>query len=150
MKSIKEVITDPAKRDAVIDDTALLIDDEVKKKKGISGAAIKAGYSVVRRLKKGRMIHKTLNNLIDDFIAALEPLHLTYREAGERGFDRYLAEREDDASERLLTVTDQRAEKVEKGIVTKTYYKLRPRAIEHVKAALPGLGLLVDEHTIDD
>jgi hypothetical protein len=50
-------------------------------------------------------------------------------------------------AESLLSITDARAEKHEGGVLKKTYYKLRPTAVKHTEAAVPGVARLVDKHT---
>lgn len=148
--SMQQVIQDPDTRAQVIEDTAKLVDEEVKRKKGFGGAAIKTGYSVVKRLHKGRFIQDVVNKLLDEFIDALEPIHAEYRDEGAPGtFDERLVKEQDRATQALLAVTDGKAENAEKKVVRKTYAKLRPRAEKHVMEALPGLGRMVDSYTRD-
>ena len=54
-----------ADRAAVVADTVQLIDDEVGRKSGMSGMALKAGYKVVQKLKGGRMIPEAVDYLLD-------------------------------------------------------------------------------------
>lgn len=146
--SLTDVLKDPARQPIVIDDAALLIADEVQSKKGFSGTLVKSGYAVVKRLNKGRMIHEVLEGLLPEFVDAIEPLHKEYRSGDtSKGFDVFLRSREEEATQALLSVTDKRSEKTKHKVVQKTYNKLRPRAEEHVKMALPGLGRLIDKHT---
>ena len=150
-ESLTTVLKDEERRPSVIDDCAEFIDEEVKAKKGFSGTLIKGGYAVVKRLNKGRMIHEVLEGLLDDFAVALEPIHGPYRDARaegkEKGFDETLVAQKEEATDALLGVTDERAERGKHKVILKTYRKLRPKAAEHVKAALPGLGKLIDRHT---
>jgi hypothetical protein len=94
------------------------------------------------------MIHKAVDFLLNDFTAALSPLHDEYREAGPTGtFTEFLRRNEQRATDALLKITDDRINTAENPVVKKTYSKLRPQATEHVKAALPGLGRLVERYT---
>ena len=134
----------------VIDDAAQLVGSEMKNKKGFSGTLIRSGYSVVKRLNKGRMIHEVLDGLMGEFTDALEPIHAEYRDGSEhKGFDTFLANQDERAVMALLGVTDKRAEKSKHSVLRKTYGKLRPRAEEHVRDALPGLGRLIEKHTTE-
>jgi hypothetical protein len=147
LKSMKEVVQDASTRAALVNDTAALIDDEVSRKGGLSGVALKGGYAVVKRLKGGRMIPSLINGMLDDFITVLEPIHAAYRASSDPiGFDAFLATRDAQAADTLLGVTDKRAERHEDGILKSTYYKLRPKGVEHVRQALPALGKLVDRY----
>ncbi|MDX9723342.1 MAG: hypothetical protein RBU37_21520 [Myxococcota bacterium] len=146
--AMSEVLKDPERRKTAIDDAAKLIDDEVSRKKGMTGMLLKGGYSVVRRLEGGRMIHNVLEVLLDEFMESIEPLHKPFRDAeSENPFAETLQANEDQAVQALLSVTDRRAEKSKHGLLKKTYTKLRPSGEEHVKQALPGLGGLIDKHT---
>lgn len=145
MKSMVEVAKDSAVRPQVVTATVELIDSEVSSKRGLSGSAIKLGYKAVKGLKGGQMIPDVVNGLLDEFSAAIEPIHKKYRDSGETaGFDRFLAQNEGEAVQGLLKVTDDRAEKTKHGVLRSSYNKLRPMAEKQVAAALPGVGKLVD------
>lgn len=147
MKTLKEVLA-AADRNKLIDDVVSLIDSEVASKGGLSGMALKGGYTMVKKLKGGRMIHKAVGFLLDDFTGAVEPLHDEYREAGAAGsFADYLVRNDRRAVDALLKITDDRIGQAENPVIKKTYSKLRPQATGHVKAALPGLGRLIDGYT---
>ena len=147
MESIVDVIKDADSRKAVVADTVRLISSEVRSKTGLTGLALKAGYSVVSKLKGGRMISHAANLLIEDMSNAIEPLHGRFRKIGEADFSAFLLSNTDEATEALLSVSDAHAEKSDKGLLLKTYKKLRPTAAKHVRAALPGLGQMIDRHT---
>ena len=151
MESMMDIIKDEERRKGVVADTVDLISSEVRSKTGIGGFALKAGYSVVRRLKGGRMISHAADHLIDEMAEAIEPLHAQFRSqsrtANNANFQRFLENNSNAAVEALLSVTDSHAQKSEKGLLLKTYRKLRPVAERHVRAALPGLGMMIQKHT---
>ncbi len=147
MKPMNEALAE-ANRSKLLDDVVGLIDEEVGRKGGLSGMALKGGYKVVKGLKDGRMIHKATDQMLDEFTGAIAPLHDEYRQKGAEGsFADFLKRNEGRASDALLNVTDRRAAKAEHQIMKKTYEKLRPQAVGHVKEALPGLGRLIDKYT---
>lgn len=134
-------------RDIVIRDSVHLIDDEVARKSGVTGLALKGGYKVVKKLRGGRMIEDAVDYLIDDFTDALDPMYQEYLESAEyHTFEGYLNTRASTAADALLGITDAKAERAENKILIKTYQKLRGQAEKHVVEALPGLGRLIDEH----
>ena len=136
-----------ADRAAVIRDTVSLIDSEVASKKGLSGKLLGAGYKAVKALKSGRMIEKAVEMLLDDFTAALAPLHDAYREQPHtESFGDFLVAQQDRATDALLQITDDRADRAEQKLVRSTYKKLRGQAEKHVYAALPGVGRLIDSY----
>lgn len=133
-------------RQKVIDDTAQLIDDEVAAKSGLSGMAIKGGYRVVKKVKPN-MIESAVDNLLDDFSEALDPLYQDYLEDDDvETFEVYLQDHDDRAANDLLSITDERAKESDHRLLKKTYQKLRGQAEKHVRQALPGVGRLIDEH----
>ncbi len=145
MTSLTERLEE-VERQEVIDDTAKLIDDEVARKSGISGMAIKTGYKVVKRLKPN-MIEEAIDSLLDEFSQALDPLYQQFLADDEtETFEAYLADHDDQAADDLLGITDARAENAENRVLKKTYKKLRGQAKKHVQEALPGVGRLIDEH----
>ena len=136
-------------RKVIIADTVQLIDSEVASKSGLSGKLLLAGYKAVKALKNGRMIDKAVDMLLDDFTSALAPLHDDFREdeaTRASGFGAYLTSHKERATDALLKITDDRAEKAEQKLIRSTYKKLRGQAEKHVHAALPGVGRLIDKH----
>lgn len=146
MAYLKEKL-DEANRNEVIRDTVRLIDAEVSRKSGLSGVAIKGGYKAVKKLKNGRMIERAVDHLLDEFTEALSPLHDDYRARDEVDtFEAYLEGHGDEATDALLTITDERAERADNRLLRSTYSKLRGQAEKHVLEALPGIGRLIERH----
>lgn len=133
-------------RNVVIDDTVRLIDAEVASKSGFSGAALKGGYKVVKKLKGGTMIEFAVDKLLDDFSDALSPLYEEWSKDGGGSFENYLSTREKEAADALLAITDDKARRAKSKVIVKTYNKLRGSAESHVVDALPGVGRLIDTH----
>jgi hypothetical protein len=134
--------TPPEKRTRVIDDACQVLDQEVADKSGLSGLAIKGAYAVVKNIKPG-FIRDVVNNLLDDFLKALDPL---YQEAVAKGTSpgAHLQANSGRAADALLAITDQRAARADRAVVKSTYEKLRPTAKKQVEAAAPRLGGLLD------
>ncbi len=143
-------LTAPEGRRRVIADCCTLIDEEVSRKGGFSGAAIKLGYATVKAVKPG-FIAEAVDNLLDDFARRLEPFYLAHQKLREGGNPRSLQDHfvgESGAiAEALLGITDDRAARAPGGVVKKSYEKLRPTAKKHVEEAVPGVARLIDKHT---
>jgi hypothetical protein len=143
--TLSEQLTVEGKRRQVIADCALLIDEEVKKKGGLSGIAIKAGFATVKAVKPG-FIEEAVDHLLDDFARRLEPFYQAAVTASRRPTDHFIGQA-GAIADALLGITDERAQRAKNAVVKKAYEKLRPSAKKHVEEAVPGIGRLVEKHT---
>jgi hypothetical protein len=144
MTTLPEALSSTDKKETVIDDCLQLIDAEVADKGGISGLALKAGYSAVKGIKPG-FIRGVVNDLLPEFAQALDPFYQEAVEKKKKPGDHFVANgpRVADA---LLSITDARAKNAKSGVVRSTYDKLRGSAKKNVEQALPRLGKLVEKH----
>jgi hypothetical protein len=144
MTSLREIVSDPQRRQQFIEDAIKLIDAEVADKGGLGGVAIKAAYSMAKGIAPG-IIQRSLGNMLDDFLGALQPF---LDEAQSKGVDfkGLITGRSADVANALLAVTDGRAAKSSGGALKKGYEKLRPTAQKHVEQALPRLADLVKKY----
>jgi hypothetical protein len=145
MPTLPEILTNEAKKALVVDDCCTLIDAEVKDKGGISGLAIKAGYSAIKGVKPG-FVKNVVTDLLPDFARVLDPMYQEAKTAGKPVAD-YFAGRSGDVAEALLALTDEKAKHSKNGMVRGTYDKLRGTAKKNVEAAVPRLGKLIEQHT---
>ncbi len=144
MPSLKEKLSTPEKREAVIDDACEVLDREVAEKSGLSGVAIKTAFKVVKGAKPG-FVRQAVGDLLDSFLDALDPLYQEALQQGDAPGD-HLRKNGARMAEALLAITDQRAERAKNAAVKKTYDKLRPTAHKHVEAAAPRIAGLLDRH----
>lgn len=129
----------------MVKDAEGLVESEVSSKSGISGMAIKAGYKAVRAIKP-ELIPEAIDNLLDRFVERMEPFYESWVGSGKTStFGQYLNDRSTEVTNALLAVTDARAQK-SSGTVKATYQRLRPQGEKNVKAALPGLGRIIDKY----
>lgn len=143
MPSLADVISDPNKRRAVVDDGVTVIEAEVASKSGLSGMAIKAGFGVVQKVRPG-FVGSALNHLMDDFAKQVDPFWAQAKAAGGDPASNF-ARRGPEVADALLSITDQRARGAS-GPVRKTYDQLRPQAKKHVEEAMPRLSQLLKRH----
>ena len=146
MGSLREKLLDPARRGAVVDDCVRLIDREVEGKSGLGGLAIKGAYGVVRRLKPG-IIRDAADHLLEPFVTQLEPTYAAYLAQSSLALEPYLVGRAAEIANALLGVTDARAARSANATLRKTYDKLRPSALKHVEAAVPGIARLLAKYS---
>lgn len=143
--SLETILTDPARRPAVVADLNELVGQEVKDKGGMSGAAVKLGYQTVSKIRPG-VVPAAVDRMLPQFAGALQPFYADYQAAPGAGFGAYLVSRESEAADALLAVTDRRAEGSSSEALKKAYAKLRPNAQKNVAEALPRLGSLIEKH----
>ena len=143
--TLREILLAAPNRPKLIRDCAGLIDEEVAKKGGLSGLAIKGAFATVKAVKPG-FIDGVINALLDDWVGKLEGHFTRWTEAGKVGsFGGVCGRDAGGVAEKLLEVTDGRAGKADPKIAS-LYRKLRPNAKEHVISAVPGLGRIVDKY----
>lgn len=144
MANLADVVKDPSKRKAVIDDCASLIDAEVHDKHGFSGAAIKLAYATVKNVRPGTIEH-ALDGLLDDFSGRIDPFwaRCQTENADPRGF---FTKNKSEVANALLGITDDRAKKTPHKVLKSAYEKLRPQAVDHIGAAMPRFADLVKKH----
>ena len=145
MKQLSETIDSPEKRKAVIDDCVQLVESEVKSKRGLSGAAVKAAFAVVRALKP-TIFHESVDSLLNDFISQLQPFVVQAAGQNAPSLEKYLPGQAAAVAESLLGITDARAQRASNKTLVKAYKKLRPKGKAHVMAAVPGIGRVLDKH----
>lgn len=146
MSTLLEKLSAPERRPRVIDDCVHLIEEEVKRKGGLSGMAIKAAFATVKAVKPG-FLAESVDYLLDDFARRLEPFYASHKQAGGRSMSDHFAGESTAIADALLGITDDRAQRAKNPMVKKTYDKLRPSAKKHVEEAVPGIGRLIEKHT---
>jgi hypothetical protein len=141
MSSLKDVLNDPQKKPAVVDDCCALVDAEVADKGGISGLAIKAGYAAVKGIKPG-FIKQVVTDLLPEFADALGPF---YTEAKDKNaaIETHFVSNAGRVADALLAITDGKAQRSKSSVVKGTYDKLRGMAKKNVEHAVPRLARLV-------
>ena len=148
MPTLQEIIVEKNMRKDIIDDCVVVLNDEVRKKSGMSGLLIKGGFKVIQKMEGGRMVHRLVDFLLDEFVEELEPYHQEYLkldEATRPTFDAYLSSRSDEVADSLLNVTDRRRQKAKTKILIKTYDKLRGVALKNVRDGVPGVGRVIQK-----
>jgi hypothetical protein len=143
--TLREIVLTDEKKEQVFRECVDLLDGEVRRKRGVSGFAVKAGYKIAKTIKPG-FVPKVLRDLVPEFCDALEPLHERHLSEKKGTFGDYMNQHLDEVVEALLSVTDGKAEKSKNKRVRKAYLKLRGSAEHHVREAVPGLARLLNRH----
>ena len=141
---LKEVLAQ-LDRNQVVNDCVRTLEAEVESKKGLSGLAVKGAFKVISAVKPG-FVKAVVAGLLDEFVEELEPFYADWSATGEESFGSYLEGADHKVANALLGVTDKRAIKTEHVAAKKAYDKLRPSGVEHVRAAMPRVGKLLDQY----
>jgi hypothetical protein len=146
MAKLKDILLDSAKRGQVVHDCAQLVDEEVSNKGGLSGMAVKAAYAVVKRIKPG-IVGELVDKLMDEFVSNLEPFYADFQaKGGGATLAAYLQGRSSEVTSALLNITDARAAKADNRTLKSAYEKLRPTAVKHTEAAVPGIARVLSKY----
>lgn len=144
MASLIELTKDPAKRKAIVDDAAKLLDSEVADKRGFSGKAVKLAFRAVKGVSPG-MIPMSIDALLDDFCLQVQPFWEDAQSKGLSARAHFQAQSSAIAAA-LLSITDARAERSTQRVLKSAYGKLRGQAVKHITEAMPRLADLVERH----
>ena len=143
--TLQEILLTPDTWPDVTGDCQKLIEQEVSGKSGVSGTAVKLAYKTANTFASG-YLQATVESLLPDMVAELEPYWADFNASGASGFGDYLVKRGEEVSEALLSVTDARAETSERPTILKAYRAVRGGAAKHIVAALPNVGSLVQKY----
>jgi hypothetical protein len=148
MSTLPETLLAPDVQPQVIADCRKLVEREVSDMSGVTGTAVRLAYKTVRTFDANH-IQVMIESVLPDVAGALQPYWAAFSaefpaDAGD--FGGYLAAREDEVAEALLSITDERRRLSTRATIIKAYNTVRGSAIKHVKAALPALGTLVQKY----
>jgi hypothetical protein len=143
--TLSQQLLDGSTRPAVIKDLVEVVQQEVASKKGVSGAAIKAGYGAASRVVPN-LTERALGKLRPDFAVALDPFWADFESSAGTDFGRHLADRGPEVSAALLAVTDAKVAGSGREPVKRAYKALRGKADSNVQAALPRVGAALQRH----
>ncbi|MCP2731806.1 DUF6918 family protein [Limnofasciculus baicalensis] len=137
-------LADREKKNILVADFTQLIDTQVASMKGVSGLALKAGYSAVKGIAPS-YCSKAIEWLLPEFFNVLDPIWAEGMETGDPVG--HLIQNSDPVAEILLSVTDGKIKKSNNTTVRAVYGKLRNSAKKHVEDAVPGVAKIIDTYT---
>lgn len=143
--SLSEKLLAKSVRPAVVADLVQVVDQEVRDKKGFSGTAVKAGYAAGKKVMPN-LSERAVRSLLPDFATAADPFWDDFQASGGGDFGQFLADRGPEAAQALLAVTDARIASTSREGLKRAYKPLRGRAADHVQAALPRIGAVLQKY----
>jgi hypothetical protein len=143
MGQLMEALADKARRKAVIADAAVVVEQEVEKKRGLRAMGLKAGFRAFQALKPG-IVPQALDKLLPAFAPVIDPLWDEAKASG-RPHDWFKAQ-EGRVADALLGVTDGMADRAQNAMMVKIYRSLRGQARDHVIEGVPRIPELIERH----
>jgi hypothetical protein len=143
--TLQEILLAPDTQPKVLADCYTLIEQEISTTSGIPGTAVKLAYKTVTTFAPGHLNY-LVESLLPHMVDKLEPYWADFSASGGGEFGDYLAERGEEVSQVLLSVTDARAAASNRPTIVRAYRTVRGSAGKHVQAALPHVGDLVLKH----
>jgi hypothetical protein len=141
--TLRDALEDPARREAIVVDLVGLVDEEVRARGGLRGAALRAGYAAFQRIRPG-IVRVAVDRLLPDLAVAMGPF---WEEAVRTGSDRCFSEQADRIAEQLLEVTDRLSARSSNRVLIRLYGSLRPSARRHLAQSVPRLPPVIRRHT---
>ena len=147
MKSLKTLLEDPKVHQAVMADSLRVLDEEISKRSGLGGMAIKGAYKLVKGVQQGKFIQKVIAALIPDFIEKLDPYYARFQKEGKgRSWSDFLKPDYETIADLFLEVTDTKAKQSDNKTARNGYEKLRPKAKKEVAAPLPAMTKMMEKY----
>ena len=143
---LSEIIKDKAVRAQLTAECTKLIDRQVAAKGGLSGMAMKTAYGVIKGVGAS-YIPGAIDRILPDACRALDPIWQEGNAAGDPV--KYLSDHSDRTADSLLSVTDDRIQKTNNGVVSATYKKLRKSVKTDVEAAVPDLAQTLNRYAVE-
>jgi hypothetical protein len=141
--TLTEALADPARQERIVTDCVRLVDEQVASKGGLSGMALRKGYSVFQKVRPG-IVRSAVTKLLPEMVPILDR---HWREGLDSGdAPRHFKTHATAIADGLLSVTDRIAERSTNRVLVGLYRSLRPAAREHVAAAVPSIPAVIRSH----
>ena len=140
---LSEALADKDKKGQIVSDCAVLIDEEVNAKGGLSSLPLKGGYKAVKSIKPGFISH-VLDQLLPEYATKVDPIWAEGVTDGKPV--EFFQKNRSRVADALLSVTDEKAKRAKSGLVQSTYSSLRGTAKKHVEDAVPRLSKLLEKY----
>jgi hypothetical protein len=136
MTTLAEVLLAPARRDALVAQTARWVDDYVAALSGLRGMALRTGLAAARAARPDA-VERGVARLLPEFAAALEPFWQDFRASGGRDFGEYLREHAPAASAAMMARVDARVARSSHRALATAYRRLRGTLAAELERMLP-------------
>lgn len=141
--SLEQALVDPTRRQAIVGDCVRILDEEIAAKRGLSGKAIRAGYSAFKSVKPG-ICGSAFERLLPRFAPVIDPHWTQARGSGDARA--YFRTHDGAIADGLLEVTDRLADRATNRVLLRLYRSLRGRARAHVISGVHRIPEVIEAH----
>lgn len=143
MTNLKEALTAPQTKPAVVADLATLIDRQVGTLGGLSGIAIKTAFGAAKR-KDPAVVTKAANAYAGELGEVLQPLWDRFTASGGSDFGSFLSANKGEAETAIMTAVENGAPA--SGPERAMFDRFKPQVTKLLTSALPELGQIIQKH----
>lgn len=145
MKSLRNILLAPEKKDAVIADLARLLEGAVANRGGLTGMALKTGLAM---LKSGKpdVLERGATRMLPEFAAQLQPLFERFQKEGGADFAGFLNKNSGETTTVLARTIDKLMSTSQNATAKSLYAKFRSGADKDIAAMVPEVGRLVQKY----
>ena len=140
---LSEKINDPQTRSYIASDCVLLMEDQVKQKKGLGGMLFKTLYKGINAISSD-YAHNAIIGLIPPVSRAIDPLWDQGLTSGNP-VD-YLSQNQALTADTILSVTDMKIQNASNKVVKVSYEKIRGSLKEEIEVAVPRLAEILHKN----
>lgn len=137
-------LLEPGARTTAVKELSEPIDATLANQSGLTGMTLKPAIAALEKADADA-IPKGVGEALPELVRELDPFWNAYENSGTQGFGAYLASREDDVVNALLSAGDAATERMP-GAIRKVYSTLRGKAGKIVGPALPQFGGIVEKY----
>ncbi len=141
--ALKDVIQDPARREAIAADALVEVEAELDERGGLTGVAMRQGFKAVQKIRPN-LFESNIDKMLPNFAAAIDPHYAAGLAAGN--VESHFVANADEIAEAMLTVTDTRVKQSTNKVATGVYDRLRGKAKSSVSGAMPRVARFVVKH----
>jgi len=143
MGALARALADPETKHRVILDASRIVEEEVASKRGLRGAALKAGFKAFKSVRPG-IVPTAVERLLPRFVPVIDPLWDEAKASGDP--DAWFRAHDARVAADLLGVTDAMADRAKNKVMIRIYRSLRGSAEEHVRAGAVRIPELIQRH----
>jgi hypothetical protein len=144
MTTLAEVLLAPARRDALVPQTAAWVERYVHDSPGLRGVALKAGLAAAKAARPDA-VPRAVTRLLPEFAVALEPFWQRHRAEGGRDFAEYLRRHAREATDAMMAATDVRIAASPNRALHSGYKRLRGTLASELEKLLPDIARMIGQ-----
>lgn len=143
MSQLRHRITASPRHDQLVRECAQMIEHFIAGAGGVKGFTLRSAMHAAQRARP-ELLDNAARRLLPEFLDALQPLFSRWENGSKSDFTAFLQQHEDEATDAVLAVADERASASNNRMLTSIYGRMRGGAGKDARRVLPELGRLID------